>query len=114
MQVANLSATLADMEQCVQPLHTGLKVSVSLSNYRYERLRLGSWPYEVMRDEVACGLTSSLQQFRAEVNAATNREASLHILTSMQRSVSEVRRLFFDPLVCKMRRQRTRRVGVHL
>ncbi|KAL8274678.1 hypothetical protein Esti_001393 [Eimeria stiedai] len=52
--IENLSATLAELQQCVKPLHTGLK------------------------------------QFKAESNAATSREASLHILSSMQRSVSEL------------------------
>ncbi|KAL8452703.1 hypothetical protein Emed_001267 [Eimeria media] len=52
--IENLSETLAELQQCVKPLHAGLK------------------------------------QFKAESNAATSREASLHILSSMQRSVSEL------------------------
>ncbi|KAL8425066.1 hypothetical protein Efla_001455 [Eimeria flavescens] len=52
--VEKLSATLAEMQQCIQPLQNGLK------------------------------------QFKAETNAAASREASLHILESMQSSVAEL------------------------
>ncbi|CDJ67021.1 hypothetical protein, conserved [Eimeria necatrix] len=50
--ISSLSATLGEMEQCIQPLQNGLK------------------------------------QFRAESNAAASHEASLHILISLQPSVS--------------------------